>query len=127
MVSAADSSGEENAWCGDSQSAAVGEPKYVVQVLGPASSYRRRAERLTTFDPSTSAAGNGCTKGRFTMRRVLVTFSLASLMVLGPASVAGAEHTGCEHARTVRAHQSVPHLNQGTHQAHMSIPYCPPT
>lgn len=61
------------------------------------------------------------------MRRVLVTFSLATMMVLGPASVAGAQHTGCApHAKTTRAHQAVPHRNQGTHQAHMSIPYCPP-
>ncbi len=61
------------------------------------------------------------------MRRVLVTFSVATMMVLGPASVAGADHTGCEHARTTRAHAAVPHFdNHGTHQAHMSIPYCPP-
>ena len=60
------------------------------------------------------------------MRRVVVTFSLAAMMVLGPASAAGADHTGCEHARTARAHEVVPHRNQGTHQAHMSIPYCPP-
>ncbi len=61
------------------------------------------------------------------MRRALVTFSVATMMVLGPASVAGATHTGCEHARTTRAHAAVPHFdNHGTHQAHMSIPYCPP-
>jgi hypothetical protein len=58
------------------------------------------------------------------MRRVLVTFGLAAGMVLGPASAAGATHTAdCEHARTTRAHHAVPHRN---HQAHMSIPYCPP-
>lgn len=60
------------------------------------------------------------------MRRVLVTFSLGAVMVLAPASAAGADHTGCEHAKTTRAHQAVPHRNHGTHQAHMSIPYCPP-
>ncbi len=60
------------------------------------------------------------------MRRVVVTLGLAAVMVLGAASAAGATHTGCEHARTTRAHQAVPHRNQGTHQAHMSIPYCPP-
>jgi hypothetical protein len=57
------------------------------------------------------------------MRRVLVTFSLGAVMVLGPASAAGADHTGCKHAKTARAHEVVPHRN---HQAHMSIPYCPP-
>jgi hypothetical protein len=57
------------------------------------------------------------------MRRVVVTLGLAAGMVLGPAAAAGADHTGCEHARTTRAHEVVPH---GNHQAHMSIPYCPP-
>lgn len=41
------------------------------------------------------------------------------------ASGAIATHTGCAHdaGPTAKAHATVPHRN---HQAHMSIPYCPP-
>lgn len=60
------------------------------------------------------------------MRKVVGTFTLAALMVLGPASAASAEHTGCEHTATAQAHSSVPHRNHGTHTAHSNIPYCPP-
>ncbi len=60
------------------------------------------------------------------VRRLGVVLSTVVGSVLGPASLAGASHTGCEHARTTRAHASVPHLNQGTHTAHGAIPYCPP-
>jgi hypothetical protein len=51
--------------------------------------------------------------------------ALGAALALVPAT-ADAEHTGCEHQRTGQAHQSVPHKNHGTHQAHGSIPYCPP-
>lgn len=53
---------------------------------------------------------------------------MTASLVLLPASVAGAAHTGggCEHGVTQHAHDTVPHKNQGTHQAHASIPYCPP-
>ena len=60
------------------------------------------------------------------MRRALVTTAMTMSFVLVPASVAGATHTGCEHHTTGTAHAKVPHKNQGTHQAHQSIPYCPP-
>jgi hypothetical protein len=62
------------------------------------------------------------------MRKVLATFTLATMMVLGPATAASATHTGngCEHRATGQAHASVPHRNHGNHQAHSSIPYCPP-
>lgn len=57
------------------------------------------------------------------MRRVLAAVAVAATGIVLPASVAGATHTGCEHARTMVAHATVPHDN---HQAHHSIPYCPP-
>ena len=60
------------------------------------------------------------------MRRVVAIITLGAAMVIGPASAAGATHTGCEHRATEQAHASVPHRNQGTHTAHQSIPYCPP-
>lgn len=62
------------------------------------------------------------------MRKVLATLTLATMMVLGPASAASATHTpsGCEHRATGQAHMSVPHRNHGTHNAHSKIPYCPP-
>ena len=60
------------------------------------------------------------------MRRVVAIITLGAAMVIGPASVAGATHPGCEHHTTGQAHASVPHRNQGTHTAHQSIPYCPP-
>ena len=59
--------------------------------------------------------------GRFV---AVSTFVLGA--VVGPVSAASATHTGCEHQRTAQAHASVPHLNEGTHTAHQSIPYCPP-
>lgn len=59
------------------------------------------------------------------MRRVVAVIALAA-GVLGSASTAGATHTGCEHGHTAQAHASVPHLNKGTHHAHMMIPYCAP-
>ena len=59
--------------------------------------------------------------------RRLVLMSIVALgALLGPASAVSATHTGCEHARTTQAHASVPHINEGTHTAHGSIPYCPP-
>ena len=60
------------------------------------------------------------------MRKVLATLTLATMMVLGPATAASATHTGCEHHTTGKAHSTVPHRNHGTHTAHSSIPYCPP-
>lgn len=60
------------------------------------------------------------------MRKVLATLTLATMMVLGPATAASATHTGCEHRATGQAHMSVPHRNHGTHNAHSKIPYCPP-
>lgn len=60
------------------------------------------------------------------MRKMGAIIALGAALVLGHASAAGATHTGCEHSRTQQAHQSVPHLNHGTHTAHSSIPYCPP-
>ncbi len=57
------------------------------------------------------------------VRRTLVTMAITASFVLVPASVAGATHTGCEHGNTQTAHDAVPHKN---HQAHGSIPYCPP-
>ena len=55
-------------------------------------------------------------------RRIAVVVA-AVVGALGPASGAGAEHTGCEDARTEQAHAIVPHH---AHTAHASIPYCPP-
>jgi len=62
------------------------------------------------------------------MRKTMLGTALAAGIALAAPSVAGATHTGggCEHQRTTKAHKSVPHRNQGTHQAHSSIPYCPP-
>lgn len=60
------------------------------------------------------------------MRKALLTTAITASFALVPASVAGAAHTGCEHSRTGTAHAAVPHKNHGTHQAHQSIPYCPP-
>ncbi|HSH61583.1 MAG TPA: hypothetical protein VK988_18435 [Acidimicrobiales bacterium] len=60
------------------------------------------------------------------MRRAVAILTLGTAMVLGPASAASADHTGCKHRRTGQAHKSVPHRNHGNHQAHQSIPYCPP-
>ena len=57
------------------------------------------------------------------MRKLLVVLGVALVGVVVPASGAGATHTGCQHARTTKAHATVPHAN---HQAHHSIPYCPP-
>ncbi len=57
-------------------------------------------------------------------RRLAVISALAAAAMVGPTSTAGAAH--CEHERTTQAHASVPHLNEGTHHAHESIPYCPP-
>lgn len=58
-------------------------------------------------------------------RRFAVISTLVAATI-GPGSAARATHTGCEHQRTTQAHASVPHLNEGTHTAHGSIPYCPP-
>ncbi len=62
------------------------------------------------------------------MRRVVLILAAGATLALGSVAPAGATHTGngCEHARTGQAHASVPHLNEGTHTAHQSIPYCPP-
>ncbi|MDQ4131862.1 MAG: hypothetical protein M3179_01345 [Actinomycetota bacterium] len=60
------------------------------------------------------------------MRRVIATLTIGAAMALGSVSTAGATHTGCEHGVTANAHSRVPHRNQGTHNAHMKIPYCPP-
>ncbi len=60
------------------------------------------------------------------MKRLVLILGAAATMALGSVSAAGATHTGCEHARTTQAHARVPHLNEGTHTAHQSIPYCPP-
>ena len=59
-------------------------------------------------------------------RRLVGVCTLVVGAVIGPASAASATHTGCAHQRTTQAHASVPHLNEGTHTAHQSIPYCPP-
>lgn len=61
------------------------------------------------------------------MRKIMLGTALTAALALSAPSVASADHTGCEpHARTGTAHAKVPHRNQGTHQAHSSIPYCPP-
>ena len=60
------------------------------------------------------------------MRKIMLGTALTAALALSAPSVASAAHTGCEHARTGTAHAKVPHRNQGTHQAHQSIPYCPP-
>jgi len=57
------------------------------------------------------------------VRRILATFTLGTAMALTFAAPASATHTGCEHGVTSKAHATVPH---GNHQAHASIPYCPP-
>jgi hypothetical protein len=59
-------------------------------------------------------------------RKLAAVSTLALAAAIGPASAASATHTGCEHERTTQAHASGPHLNEGTHTAHESIPYCPP-
>ncbi len=61
------------------------------------------------------------------MRKIFLGTALTAALALAAPSVAGATHTGCEHERTGQAHESVPHKNHGTHQAHGSIPYCPPS
>ena len=62
------------------------------------------------------------------MRKVLAGLALGAVAGVVPAVPAAATHTGggCPHGVTAHAHATVPHRNQGTHQAHMSIPYCPP-
>ncbi len=60
------------------------------------------------------------------MRRFAAMFVLGAGIVVSSASGASATHTGCEHGVTSNAHAAVPHRNHGTHQAHSSIPYCPP-
>ncbi len=61
------------------------------------------------------------------MRKTMLGTVLAAGIALAAPSVAGATHTGCEHHHgTGHAHKTVPHRNQGTHQAHQSIPYCSP-
>ncbi|HWH34249.1 MAG TPA: hypothetical protein VNT56_02920 [Acidimicrobiales bacterium] len=60
------------------------------------------------------------------MRKLLIVCTLGTALAVVPASAAGATHTGCEHRATGQAHASVPHRNHGTHNAHQSIPYCPP-
>lgn len=62
------------------------------------------------------------------LRRTLLSTALAATLVSAPVTAASADHTGdgCQHERTTTAHERVPHRNQGTHQAHSSIPYCPP-
>lgn len=59
------------------------------------------------------------------LRRILLSTALAATLVLAPVTAASADHTGdgCEHRRTTQAHDRVPDRN---HQAHSSIPYCPP-
>lgn len=62
------------------------------------------------------------------INRTVLTAALTATLLLAPATGASATHTGdgCEHHTTTHAHATVPHRNQGTHQAHGSIPYCPP-
>lgn len=59
-------------------------------------------------------------------RRIVLMSTMTLGAILGPVSAVSATHTGCEHGRTAQAHASVPHINEGTHTAHESIPYCPP-
>lgn len=62
------------------------------------------------------------------MRRALVAAAVGALALIGPASTAGATHTGggCPHGVTSKAHATVPHRTHGNHNAHQRIPYCPP-
>lgn len=61
------------------------------------------------------------------MRRTLMTAAMTAMLMVVPLVGASAEHTGCEpHTRTTHAHNTVPHMTDGNHQAHGSIPYCPP-
>jgi len=59
------------------------------------------------------------------MRKIAAVCALGAGLVVVSASGATADHTGCPHdaGPTANAHATVPHRN---HQAHMSIPYCPP-
>ena len=59
------------------------------------------------------------------MRRLLAGLAVGVVAAIGPIGPAAATHTGggCQHGVTAHAHATVPHRN---HQAHMSIPYCPP-
>lgn len=59
------------------------------------------------------------------MRKVLVGLAVGAVAAVVPVSPVGATHTGggCPHGVTAHAHATVPHRN---HQAHQSIPYCPP-
>lgn len=61
-------------------------------------------------------------------RKSLTTAALTATLLLVPATGASATHTGdgCEHHTTTHAHATVPHKTDGNHQAHSSIPYCPP-
>lgn len=66
-------------------------------------------------------------------RRTLVTSILAATLLVVPASLAGATHTGDDdchgsHSGLAHAHSTIPHFDHapGTHQAHQSAPYCPP-
>ncbi len=60
------------------------------------------------------------------MRKVVAIVTVGAAVLVGSASSAGAEHTGCEHSNTQQAHASVPHHTEGNHNAHQRIPYCPP-
>ncbi len=59
------------------------------------------------------------------MRRVLAGLAVGAVAAIVPVAPAAATHTGggCPHGVTANAHSRVPHH---AHQAHMSIPYCPP-
>ena len=68
----------------------------------------------------------GSYRRRLFVRRIAAVTALGIGIVVGFAPAAGATHTGCAHRTTTKAHATVPHRNHGTHQAHSSIPYCPP-
>lgn len=62
-------------------------------------------------------------------RRTIVTSILAAILLVAPASMAGAHHMeDChgEHAGLAHAHSTIPHHSPGNHKAHQSAPYCPP-
>ncbi len=62
------------------------------------------------------------------MRKVFVALAIGGAAAGMPVAPAGATHTGggCPHGVTAHAHATVPHHNQGNHNAHERIPYCPP-
>lgn len=62
------------------------------------------------------------------MRRGIAALFVTTVVGLAPTAAFGqgseeAPRGSCN-AGTMHAHETVPHLTEGNHQAHMSIPHC---